>query len=75
MSALQHIVGALYVDTYAADPVVPSAALLSFTEEADYIKARRERAISALRSGGVSKYVLDGANVQWSAPSVLRKAT
>jgi hypothetical protein len=65
---------AFYVNTYAADPVVPSAALQSLTEEADYIKARREKALEYLRSGAVSKYVLDGANVQWSAPSVLRKA-
>lgn len=75
MSTLHKITGAFYTNTYDADPVVPAAALKSFTEEADYIKARRERAIASLRSGAISKYILDGANVQWSTPSVLRKAT
>ena len=63
-----------WIDTYTPDAQVPVAALMEFRQESPSIAEKREASIAYLRKGETSRYVLDGANVNWSAPTVLRRA-
>lgn len=71
-SLVRYMLGQFRMDPCAPDEPVPSQVLMSFAEEAPAVKEHRAAAIAYLRKDRPSKYVLDGANVNWQMPTVLR---
>lgn len=71
-SLVRYVLGHFVMDPYAPDEPVPSQVLMSFAEEAPTVKEHRAAAIAYLRNGSQSKYVLDGAKVNWRTPTILR---